>query len=69
MDQQEAIIDLQTRISHQDAALQELTKVVLAQEDQIARLKTAVISMKRQLEEDAFTSSMQAGSEPPPPHY
>jgi len=68
MDQQQALIDLQERISHQDAAVQELTKIVLAQEDQIMRLKTAVITMKQQLEDVAYSSSQAAG-EPPPPHY
>ncbi|MCU7960208.1 MAG: SlyX family protein [gamma proteobacterium symbiont of Bathyaustriella thionipta] len=68
MTQQQALIDLQERISHQDAALQELTKVVLAQEDQIKRLKSALISMKQELQEVALSSPAQAGNEPPP-HY
>ena len=65
----DAITDLQIRITHQDDALQELTRAMLQQQRQISELQTQVEQLKTQLRELTPPQFAPAATEPPPPHY
>lgn len=63
-----AVIALEERIAHQDAAIDELTRQSLAQAEQVRRLEQRV----RQLEAQLRDLSDRVGQEiedAPPPHY
>ena len=64
-----AIIDLQTKLSFQDDLLEDLNKVVTDQQHHIMRLESALEALRVQvktLQTDPSTGEM---NEPPPPHY
>jgi SlyX protein len=64
-----AIIDLQTKLSFQDGLLEDLNKVVTDQQHHIMRLESALEALRVQvktLQVDPTTGEMK---EPPPPHY
>jgi len=65
----DAITDLQIRLTHQDDALDELTRTVLSQQRQIDQLQTQVEQLKAMLRELTPPQVGAPGSEPPPPHY
>lgn len=62
------LIDLEIRIAHQEAALDELTRTVLAQERLVQRQREALERVQSQLNALQATSgpSLEDG---PPPHY
>lgn len=64
----DAIIDLQIRLTHQDDALNELTRTTLSQQRQIDRLQAQIEQLKTLMEEFAPPQSGSTGHEPPP-HY
>jgi len=64
-----AIIDLQTKLSFQDGLLEDLNKVVTDQQHHIMRVESALETLRVQvktLQTDPSTGEMK---EPPPPHY
>ena len=65
----DAIEDLQTRLSYQDAALQQMSDEIANQQKQITDLLNEVEQLRRELR--AMTPSMvtSPADEPPPPHY
>jgi len=65
----DTITDLQIRLTHQDDALQELTRTVLQQERHIHDLQTEIAQLKSLLRELVPSQVDVQGSEPPPPHY
>jgi SlyX protein len=65
----DAITDLQIRLTHQDDALQELTRTVLQQQRQISDLQAQVEQLKTQVRELTPPQFASAAAEPPPPHY
>lgn len=65
----DAITDLQIRLTHQDATLDELTDTVLRQQRQIDELRTQVEQLKALVRELTPPQVGAPGSEPPPPHY
>ena len=66
---EERVTDLEVRLTHQDAAVDELTKVVLKQEKQIDKLMAEVEQLKGVLTD--MSSSVGGGDldDKPPPHY
>ena len=61
------ITDLEIRITHQEASIDELTRTLLAQEQLIRKLQKEVDSMRGQLKE--YSNIAHASEETPPPHY
>ena len=63
------ITDLEIRLTHQEAALDEMNGVLLAQHTLITRLQDELTRLRRQLQDVNAGSVGDAGNEPPPPHY
>ncbi len=69
-DNEEAIIDLQMKLSFQDGLLEELNQVIIGQQDQIAKLELAIETLKVQM--NTMQTSMHQGNGQQheiPPHY
>lgn len=63
------ITDLEIRLTHQEAALEEMNKVLLAQHTLISALQEDIKRLRRQLQEVSVGGGAEPGNEPPPPHY
>ena len=66
MDQ--AIIDLQTKLSFQDELLEQLNQIITDQQQQISRLELKLESLKSQVQTMQSTQVVSDANEPPP-HY
>ncbi len=64
----ETIVALQERIAHQEAAIDELTRQSLAQDERIAALVRRVEQLEQQLRELAEQVGERI-EDAPPPHY
>jgi SlyX protein len=63
------LIDLEIRLTHQEATLQALNDVVAAQQRVIDQLRKEIDGLKRQLRDAAPPSIAAPWEETPPPHY
>ena len=63
------MVDLQIRITHQEAAIEELTANFLALEKQMLAMETQLQEIKSLLKEMVPTLLASPGEETPPPHY
>ena len=61
------LIDLEIRLTHQEAALQELNECIVAQQKTIDQLASQVRTLQQQLH--AAKGATASGDEAPPPHY
>ena len=61
------ITDLEVRITHQDASIEELTRVLLEQEKIIKNMQHELDTFRQQLKE--FSLIAPISEETPPPHY
>jgi len=61
--------DLEIRISHQDAALEELTRASLAQQQRIEMLSAQIDYLKSLLKDLTPSAVASRSEETPPPHY
>ena len=66
---EQAIEDLQTRISYQEASIDELTKHSLAQQKQIDLMALQIAQLQAQLQQVAEVISEGGATDVPPPHY
>jgi SlyX protein len=66
---QEQLIELETRITFQEEAIQALNDTVVRQQREIDQLTRMVKLINRQLR--GFNEGLSSGpdNEPPPPHY
>ncbi len=66
----DAIIELQMKVSFQDSLLEELNQVIVDQQDQLSRLELAIETLKVQMN-TMQTSMHQENSQQHeiPPHY
>jgi len=64
-----AIIDLQTKLSFQDGLLEDLNQVVTDQQQQIMRLESALDAVRVQVKTLQTDNAPGESKEPPPPHY
>ena len=64
-----AIIDLQTKLSFQDGLLEELNLVVTDQQHQIMRMESALEALRVQVKTLQTDNRSGEFKEPPPPHY
>ena len=65
----DAIADLQSRLSYQQASIDELTQYSLQQAQQIQALRKAVEQLQLQLRSLAEQVEPTEAIDPPPPHY
>ena len=65
----ERITDLEIRLTHQDAAVDELTRVVLRQEKHIEKMTAEIEQLKIILKEMSSTAGGGEQDDKPPPHY
>ena len=63
------ITDLEIRLTHQEAAIEEMNGVLLEQHKLIELLKTELVTLQRQLRDIGSSSVADVFQEPPPPHY
>lgn len=63
------LTDLEIRLTHQEAALEELTQAVLEQDRLIVDLRGELEHIKGLLKDLAPSAVAPASEETPPPHY
>lgn len=63
------LTDLEIRLTHQEAALDELTRTVMRQENMIGELSRRLEQMVGILREVAASPIASEAEETPPPHY
>ncbi len=63
------LTDLEIRLTHQEAALEEMNSVLLKQYKLIEKLRGEMAVLQGQLREMDTDSIANAAEEPPPPHY
>lgn len=61
--------DLEIRLTHQEAALDEMNNVLLQQHTLIGRLQDDIKRLRQQLQDVNSGDAADSGHEPPPPHY
>ena len=61
--------NLETRLMHQESAIDELTRTLLRQEQEMRKQVEAIRHLEDQLKSLADSSPVPAADEPPPPHY
>ena len=60
---------LETRIMHQDAALDELTRTLLSQEQLMNKQVETIKRLEEQVRGLSSSNPATTTDEPPPPHY
>jgi SlyX protein len=65
----DALVELETKVAHQEATLADLSDIVARQQDQIDRLLAELRRLGEQHAELADSVYAQQSDEPPPPHY
>jgi len=68
-DTQDAVMELQIRLTHQEAAIEALTDNFLAMEKQILALEKQMQDVKSLLTQLAPSLVASPDEETPPPHY
>ena len=63
------ITDLEIRLTHQEAAIDEMNGVLLKQHQLIELLRGELALLQRQLRDIGSSNVGDASQEPPPPHY
>lgn len=63
------ITDLEIRLTHQEAAMEEMNSVLLEQHKLIQRLRDEQAYLQRQLHDINTSNIADAADEAPPPHY
>ncbi len=69
MDQSAHIVDLETRLTYQEAGLQELNDVIVRQQKMLDSLGAQLESVRQQMRVQAQFDVLPTSQEPPPPHY
>ncbi len=65
----ERLIDLEIRLTHQEAAIEALSDVVTWQQKAIERLEAQLAALLEQLRAQAQPGVIPVSEEKPPPHY
>jgi len=63
------LVDLEIRLTHQEAALQQLSDALVAQQKLIDGLTAANVALKQQMAAQAQFNIANASEEDRPPHY
>jgi len=67
--QEERIINLAIKFSHQDQLLDDLNKIVTAQQLTIERLEKEILDLKRSINTENGISGNRSLADDKPPHY
>ena len=68
-EQEQRIERLEIRLMHLEAALDEMTRTLLQQEQLTARQSEHIRQLETRLASMSASAPIPAGQEPPPPHY
>lgn len=63
------ITDLEIRLTHQEAEIETMNKIILKQHSQIESLLADITLLKKQLREMGSGNIVDQSLETPPPHY
>lgn len=63
------LIDLEIRLTHQEAALEEMGMALLRQDRTINELRETIDRLQQQLRDLSVSNVASAAEETPPPHY
>ena len=66
---EDKITDIEIRIAHQEAAIEEINKTILKQHNQIESLITDLSILRKQLKDVSENNIVDQSDEAPPPHY
>lgn len=66
---EERIIDIETRLTYQEAAMQELSDIIAEQGTLIDRLCAELEAVKQRVREQGESNIAPLSEERPPPHY
>ena len=69
MNHEAHIIDLETRLTYQEATLQELSDVIARQQKTLDNLGAQLELVRQQMRAQAQFDVLPTAQEPPPPHY
>lgn len=67
--QEDRIINLEIKFSHQDQLLDDLNKVVTAQQLTIERLEREILDLKRSINGGSSVTGPRSLADDKPPHY
>ncbi len=67
--QEERIINLEIKFSHQDQLLEDLNKIVTAQQLTIERLEKEILDLKRSINAENGIPGTRSLADDKPPHY
>jgi len=60
---------LESRLMHQEASLDEITRTLFRQEQLVSTQQQTIKKLESQFQSLTATGSAPPGDEPPPPHY
>lgn len=63
------ITDLEIRLTHQEAAIDEINSVLLKQHSQIESLLADIALLQKQMRDMSVSNIADQSQETPPPHY
>ena len=66
---EDRIIELETRLAHQELTIEELNLIVTSQQKELAILTLAIQKLHEQLKQITPSEFGAQSQEPPPPHY
>ena len=66
---EDKITDLEIRMTHQEAAIEEINLVLLKQHNQIESLISDLTMLRKQLSDMSDNNIADQSQETPPPHY
>ena len=69
MDHEAHIVDLETRLTYQEVALQELNDVIVCQQKMLDTLSNQIELLRQQMRVQAQFDVLPVSQEQPPPHY
>lgn len=69
MEQENRLIDLESRVAHQDQAILEMSEEIFRQQQQLALLEGRWRSLLERVDSLSATPGTDAGPDEVPPHY
>lgn len=69
MDEQKRFADLEMTVAFQERTVEELNKIVTAQQQQVDQLERRVKYLAEKVRDMGTSDILSAAEEPPPPHY
>ncbi len=66
---EQRLTDLEIRFSHQDHFLEQLNKIVVAQQTTIERLEKEILDLKRSINSENGVQANRTLQDDKPPHY